>query len=80
MKQTTSEKIGPLLTESQTAERLNRTTSALRYWRSTGTGPNFVRLGRAVRYDADALEQFIQQGLRVSNAEATVERAMRHVR
>jgi DNA-binding transcriptional MerR regulator len=68
-----------LLTERQAAERLNCSVAALRYWRSSGTGPNFVRLGRLVRYSANMLEEFIQQNLRISSSEATATEVMRHV-
>ncbi len=45
----------------------------LRYWRASGDGPNYVKLGRLVRYDAVALEKFILRNLRVSKARATME-------
>jgi len=79
-RQTAIEKLEPLLTESQTAERIAIPVSTLRYWRSTGEGPNFVKIGKYVRYDPSTLERFIQQNVRVSNAEATVTEAMRHAR
>jgi Helix-turn-helix domain len=69
-----------LLTERQAAERLNCTVSGLRYWRNAGIGPNFVKMGRLVRYDANALAEFVQQNMRISSAEATVGEALRHAR
>lgn len=68
-----------LLTERQAAERIAIPVSTLRYWRSTGEGPNFVKIGKYVRYDANTLTEFVQRNLHVSNAAATVEEAMRHV-
>jgi hypothetical protein len=47
--------------------------NTLRYWRACGDGPNYVKLGRLVRYDAVALEKFILRNLRVSKARATME-------
>jgi hypothetical protein len=38
-----------------------------------GRWPNYVKLGRLVRYDAAALENFIGRNLRVSKARATTE-------
>jgi DNA-binding transcriptional MerR regulator len=79
-RQTAIEELETLLTESQAAERIAVPISTLRYWRSTGTGPNFFRLGRAVRYGPSALQQFIQLNLHISNAETVVEGVMRHAR
>src|ERR1700738_2635080 len=53
--------------------RLRVSINTLRYWRISGDGPNYVKLGRLVRYDAGVLEKFIQCNLRVSKARATTE-------
>lgn len=39
-----------LLTEVQAAKVLNLSTRTLQAWRTKGTGPAFVRAGRAIRY------------------------------
>jgi excisionase family DNA binding protein len=39
-----------LLTEVQAAEVLNLSTRTLQAWRTKGSGPAFVRAGRAIRY------------------------------
>ncbi len=53
---------GPrLLTTPEAARCLGLATGTLQNWRSQGVGPKFVRLRRAVRYDAAVLEEFIRQ-------------------
>ncbi len=48
-----------LLDEQEVSRRLSVSVNTLRYWRVSGDGPNYVKLGRLVRYDAAALENFI---------------------
>jgi predicted DNA-binding transcriptional regulator AlpA len=62
-----------LLDEREVSKRLSVSVNTLRYWRLTGDGPNWVKLGRLVRYDAAALENFVERNLRVSKARATTE-------
>jgi predicted DNA-binding transcriptional regulator AlpA len=62
-----------LLDEQEVSKRLSVSINTLRYWRVSGDGPNYVKLGRLVRYDAVALEKFIERSLRVSKARATTE-------
>jgi len=62
-----------LLDEQEVSRRLSVSVNTLRYWRVSGDGPNYVKLGRLVRYDAVALEKFILRNLRVSKARATME-------
>ena len=62
-----------LLDEQEVSRRLSVSVNTLRYWRACGDGPNYVKLGRLVRYDAGALEKFILRNLRVSKARATAE-------
>jgi predicted DNA-binding transcriptional regulator AlpA len=62
-----------LLDEQEVSKRLSVSVNTLRYWRACGDGPNYVKLGRLVRYDAGALEKFILRNLRVSKARATME-------
>ena len=62
-----------LLDEQEVSRRLSVSVNTLRYWRVSGDGPNYVKLGRLVRYDAVALEKFLLRNLRVSKARATTE-------
>lgn len=48
------------LNEQQVADLLNVTRDAIRYWRRTGTGPNWYRFGRSVRYQKDEVIQWAQ--------------------
>jgi len=45
-------------TPDQIAERYQVSEATLKEWRYKGTGPEYVRLGRHVRYPAKALEQW----------------------
>jgi len=48
------------LTETEAAVRLGLKVATLRAWRNQGRGPAYVRLGRAVRYLAIDIEEFLQ--------------------
>lgn len=58
-----------LLTETETAERLNIAVATLRRWRWEGHPPPFVKLGRTVRYDPAEVEHYIESGRHSSTAE-----------
>src|ERR1700733_14771078 len=62
-----------LLDEQEVSRRLSVSVNTLRYWRVSGDGPNYIKLGRLVRYGAVALEKFLLRNLRVSKARATME-------
>jgi predicted DNA-binding transcriptional regulator AlpA len=47
------------LTEVDAAARLGLKVATLRAWRHQGRGPAFVRLGRAIRYLASDLDEFL---------------------
>ena len=49
-----------VLTEEETARNLALSVATLRAWRLKGTGPRFVRFGRAVRYLAADVEAYIK--------------------
>lgn len=51
---------GTPLTEVQMAQRLGLSVATLRAWRHRGTGPRFLRFGRAVRYLQSDLDEFIR--------------------
>lgn len=59
-----------LLTEAQVAEQLSITTNTLRKWRWLGKGPVFIKIGAAVRYEADAIAMFIKSNIKTSTSEA----------
>lgn len=47
------------MTESEAASRLGLKVATLRAWRNQGRGPAYVRLGRAVRYLAIDIDEFL---------------------
>ena len=49
-----------LLTTEVTAKFLDMSPGTLRWWRSIGKGPPFVKCGEAVRYKIEDLEEWIQ--------------------
>jgi excisionase family DNA binding protein len=49
------------LTPDQVAERYQVSEATLKEWRYKGTGPEYIRLGRHVRYPATALERWEQE-------------------
>ena len=53
-----------LLTENQASEILNCTTAALRRWRREKRGPDFIKIGRLVRYRESDLNDFIDTNTR----------------
>ena len=59
-----------LLTEEQVAHQLSITTNTLRKWRWLGKGPAFIKIGAAVRYEADAIAMFIKSNIKTSTSEA----------
>ena len=52
--------MGNLMNEKQAAAVLNCSVSLLRKWRITSDGPDYTRLGRAVRYAEADLGRFIE--------------------
>jgi predicted DNA-binding transcriptional regulator AlpA len=62
-----------LLREKQAARFLAIEVSTLRRWRWAGTGPQFIKIGAAVRYDPADLRAFIRAGRRSSTTETEVE-------
>jgi predicted site-specific integrase-resolvase len=57
-------------TPDQVAERYQVSEATLKEWRYKGTGPEYVRLGRHVRYPATALERFEAEREREAAARA----------
>ncbi|MFZ3354425.1 MAG: helix-turn-helix domain-containing protein [Xanthobacteraceae bacterium] len=59
-----------LLTEAQAADFLSLSMRTLQAWRVRGSGPNFCRLGRAVRYRRSDLLAWIDASMAASTTEA----------
>ncbi len=57
-----------LLTESQAAGTLGLKAITLRRWRWKGEGPDYIKIGRSVRYDPETLRDFIEAGRRSSTS------------
>lgn len=54
-----------LLTPQEAAEVLRlRTHRTMERWRTEGTGPSFVRIGRRVAYTRRALKTFVESNIR----------------
>lgn len=62
-----------LLTERQVSMIFNISINTLRYWRHCGDGPNYIKMGKLVRYHQVELESYIQRRTCVSKARATAE-------
>ena len=53
------------LTTAEVAERYRTSPATIRYWRYAGTGPRcFMRRGRHVLYDGEALDKYDAEELR----------------
>ena len=63
------------LTTKEAAARVRLSESALEKKRVDGTGPVFVKLGKAVRYEATALDEWIAAGRHKSTAELIISKA-----
>jgi hypothetical protein len=50
-----------MLTTAELAEILQVRVNTLEHWRSQGRGPEFVRVGRRVRYTRAAVDKWIGQ-------------------
>lgn len=57
-----------LIDEHEAAKILCIKVNTLRRWRWAGTGPAFVKIGAAVRYEPPAVQAFIEQGRRGSTS------------
>jgi len=49
-----------VLSDEQVAERLSISPFTLRAWRRKGAGPRFLKMGRAVRYRSEDVDEFVQ--------------------
>jgi hypothetical protein len=48
-----------LMNEREAAKTLRVSVQLLRKWRSSGDGPNHIKLGKCVRYAVRDIEEFI---------------------
>jgi predicted DNA-binding transcriptional regulator AlpA len=60
----------PLMHAVQVAELLGVSLSWLAKSRLNGTGPRFIKLGRAVRYARSAVREFVVSRQRMSTSES----------
>lgn len=51
------------------AERLGCTERTLSEWRVRGAGPDYVRVGRGVRYTPDAVDRWLRSQVHTSTAD-----------
>lgn len=58
-----------MVTTEQAAAMLNLKKNTLELWRLRGTGPAYVKLGRAVRYRLSDLESYIESQVRHNTSE-----------
>jgi hypothetical protein len=49
----------PLMDPAETSAYLNVPENTLRWWRSRGEGPPYVKAGRLVRYDPRAVDRWV---------------------
>ena len=61
--------IKPSLTEIQLSQRWAITPQTLQYWRKAGKGPKYLKIGRAVRYPLDIVENYEADHLVASTSE-----------
>jgi predicted DNA-binding transcriptional regulator AlpA len=61
--------IDSLLHPAQVAKLLGVSLSWLAKSRMNGTGPRFVKIGRAVRYAMSAMQEYIKSRQRLSTSE-----------
>jgi predicted DNA-binding transcriptional regulator AlpA len=59
----------PLYTPEETARKLKMGPSWLAKLRMRGTGPRYVKLGRAVRYPESAIRDYLKARTRTSTSQ-----------
>ena len=59
----------PLLDEQKASEVLTVKVKTLQAWRVRGDGPNYIKLGRCVRYRLSDLEEFAASHTRRSTSD-----------
>lgn len=59
-----------ILTDIEVAERLGVSRFTVRSWRLKGVGPRFLKMGRAVRYRSQDVDEYERQALVETQASA----------
>ena len=59
-----------LMDENETAERLGLSPRTLQAWRVRGGGPQYVKIGRSVRYDPRVIDAWLEARLFAHTASA----------
>ena len=62
--------VSEILTTNQAAHLLGLAASTLNKWRVYGTGPCFIKLGRAVRYRREDLEAYLASNTQLSTCKS----------
>jgi len=57
-----------LHTTKEAAKYIGMQPGTLEVWRVQGRGPSFLKLGKAVRYPREFLDDFLAQAVRVSTS------------
>jgi predicted DNA-binding transcriptional regulator AlpA len=52
-----------MLTDIEVAARLGVSPFTVRSWRLKGVGPKFLKMGRAVRYRPEDVDEYVRQAL-----------------
>lgn len=60
-----------VLTQKEAAKILGLSVRTLERHRVTGTGPQFTRLGRLIRYREEDLTHFVERNLHTSTSESS---------
>jgi hypothetical protein len=68
-KMLSSLEIDHLLQETEVAKILSVKVSTLRRWRWAGEGPQFIKIGAAVRYDPQVLKDYLAGQIRTSTSD-----------
>jgi len=58
-----------LLNETQVADQLAISPRTLQMWRYKGGGPRYLKIGAAVRYRPEDVEDWLEQQVRVSSSD-----------
>jgi len=58
------------LTDVEVAERLGVSRFTVRSWRLKGVGPRFLKMGRAVRYRSQDVDEYERQALVETQADS----------
>jgi predicted DNA-binding transcriptional regulator AlpA len=60
-----------LIKVQQAADYLSLSKITLNRWRCTGTGPRYIKLGGAVRYDLADLDAYARESITTSTSQSS---------